>query len=303
MPGRLEPRMTADPSLIARIRAMTTPLQPRPTGLVPRLAPLGGIRAVLFDVYGTLLVSGCGDIGLTAGQSGTEILQQALIAAGLDLKGVAPERLVDTALNDAIHASHARAKAAGTRFPEVDILEIWSEVLQRLGLRADLPARRRIAIEYELRVNAVWPMPGMADLIETLAARGYVLGLVSNAQFYTPLLLEAFLGRPLEAAGVDPGCCGWSYRLLEGKPSPRVFLEALDGLRARHGIDPPRVLYVGNDMRNDIWPAGALGCPTALFAGDERSLRLRENDPDLDGVRPERIITRLPQISDKLLVD
>jgi len=49
----------------------------------------------------------------------------------------------------------------------------------------------RLAVEYECRVNPVWPMPAALETIETLRARGFRLGIVSNAQFYTPLIIEA----------------------------------------------------------------------------------------------------------------
>ena len=42
--------------LVQRIRSLARPLAPLPTGVAPRLAPLPGIRAVLFDLYGTLFV-------------------------------------------------------------------------------------------------------------------------------------------------------------------------------------------------------------------------------------------------------
>ena len=51
-------------------------------------------------------------------------------------------------------------------------------------------------------------------------------------------------------------------------------------------------------MRNDIAPAAALGFRTALFAGDRRSLRLREEDAL--GVTPDAIITSLDQIASVL---
>ena len=53
--------------LIALIRRLAQPLTPRPVapeeGGTARLGPLAGIRGVLFDVYGTLLISAAGEIG------------------------------------------------------------------------------------------------------------------------------------------------------------------------------------------------------------------------------------------------
>jgi putative hydrolase of the HAD superfamily len=46
-------------------------------------------------------------------------------------------------------------------------------------------------------------------------------------------------------------------------------------------------------MLNDISTASAAGCRTALFAGDRRSLRLREGE---NTVEPDMIITGLTEL-------
>jgi putative hydrolase of the HAD superfamily len=62
------------------------------------------------------------------------------------------------------------------------------------------------------------------------------------------------------------------------------------------GIQPVAVLYVGNDMLNDIYPANAIGFQTALFAGDRRSLRLRKDDPRCAALSPDLVVTDLGQL-------
>lgn len=291
----------ADTKLIARCRALTAPLAPLPTAVSARLEPLIGIRAVLFDVYGTLVISGCGDIGLTATGDLPDAFAAAWQAAGLD-PGSLPDGFDGAAaLKQAIQADHAASRAAGVEHPEVDIVAIWRRLLADIGIGADAARLRRLALEYELRTNPVWPMPGLDATLAALAARGLVLGLVSNAQFYTPLMLQAFLGQPLDALGFDPHCCVLSYRQGVAKPSTAVYRPALDALAHRHGIPPEAVLYIGNDMRNDVQPAQALGCRTALFAGDARSLRLREDDPELCRMVPDRVLTELTQLTAQLL--
>jgi len=277
--------------LANRIRTLSSPLEPRTTGTIPSIEPLPGIRAVLFDVYGTLAISASGDIGLAGEQDAQGAFDAALGAAGIRvIEGAGPARL-----EREIRAFHAERKAAGIEFPEVDILNIWSKVLPEQG---DLA---RLAVEYECRVNPVWPMPGLAQVLTDLRRRGLVLGIVSNAQFYTPLMMEGFLGASLADLGFDADCCAWSYRLLEAKPSTRIYEEALAGLKQTYRIEPGEVLYVGNDLRNDIWPASLTGCRTVLFAGDARSLRLREDDPLCAGVVPDRVVTDLRQISGDIL--
>ena len=38
-------------------------MQPLETAIKPNLRQLTGVRAVVFDIYGTLLISGSGDVG------------------------------------------------------------------------------------------------------------------------------------------------------------------------------------------------------------------------------------------------
>jgi putative hydrolase of the HAD superfamily len=114
-------------------------------------------------------------------------------------------------------------------------------------------------------------------------------------------MLEGFLATSLAGLGFDVDCCAWSYRLLEAKPSTRIYEVALSELERTHGILPAEVLYVGNDVRNDIWPASLTGCRTVLFAGDARSLRLREDDPSCAQVVPDRVVTDLRQITENIL--
>ena len=45
------------------VRSLCEPLDPEPTGVQPRLRVLEKVRAVVFDVYGTLLVSASGEVG------------------------------------------------------------------------------------------------------------------------------------------------------------------------------------------------------------------------------------------------
>jgi len=283
--------------LVQRIRARSRPLEPRPTGLAPRVQRLPDIRAVLFDVYGTLFISASGDIAAGELDEDTQAFRMALHEAGLS--GPVAEGGVPgpEAMLDAIRASHARSHERGIEYPEVDILAIWREVLSGLGGAVSEQALRVLAVEYECRVNAVWPMPGADQTLKTLGGRGLSLGIVSNAQFYTPLMFQALLGASPAALGFAPEHCAWSYERGEAKPATDLFQRVLGPLEAHHGIAPAQVLYVGNDRLKDIWPAASLGCRTALFAGDRRSLRLREGDGRCAATEPDLIITDLRDLT------
>ncbi len=278
------------------IRELTSPVRPLPTGYPTRFAPVRA-RALVFDIYGTLLASAAGDVGVDAAADDARAFRRALADGGWQAQD---PRTADEAvrlLRREIAAEHRARQEEGIDYPEVDILEIWRRVLARLGMAPPGPGRslRLLSISYECRTNPVWPMPGLAELLPALQERGLALGILSNAQFYTPLLFEAFFGKDPRSLGFDPGLCLWSFREMEGKPAPGLFRRLNERLN-RRGIAPADVVYVGNDMLKDIWPAAQVGWRTVLFAGDARSLRLRKDNAQVAASRPDMVIDRLDQL-------
>ncbi|MEM6799159.1 MAG: HAD family hydrolase [Planctomycetota bacterium] len=278
------------------IRRLSQPLTPEPTEIEPRLPRLDGIRVIVFDVYGTLLISGSGDISLTSGASRGD----AAIATWQSVLGEPPasasgDNLVDR-LHTVIRANHA---ASPHEFPEVEIRRIWQEVASELGAVLDESQAARLSVEYECRVNPVWPMPGMAPTLAAIREAGLALGIVSNAQFFTPLAMEQLSGETMRSLGFDPTLCIWSYEQEQAKPGRFLYDQSAEAL-AERGFAPREVLYIGNDLLNDVWPASTVGFRTALFAGDARSLRLREDDPRVAGVEPDAVITELREVLEVL---
>ncbi|MFP4446300.1 MAG: HAD family hydrolase [Desulfosudaceae bacterium] len=278
----------ADTGEVLTITVSTPPLEPLPTGLEPGGSLQRPLRALLFDIYGTLLISASGDIALARERlsANTEV---AALLARMDIQ-TPPDELCNR-FAAAVQADHARQQEKGIDWPEVVIEEIWADVL---GLD-DLTAARRFALAFEMAVNPVYPMPHAAALLAEIRQTSLTAGIISNAQFYTPLLLaHIFQARP-EEAWADPDLLFYSYQHGRAKPSRYMFDQAAAVLE-RRGISPGQTLYVGNDMRNDVRPAAESGFQTALFAGDARSLRLREEDGQLNDTRPDLVITDLAQL-------
>ena len=266
------------------------PLAPLPTAVKAGGRLKRPVRAVLFDVYGTLLVSRAGDIA-TAGRPmpGPGGQTDLIARLGLDM---APEQL-HADIRARIGQVHHARRAEGVDVPEVEIDRIWMDILAT----ADRGRARQAALIYELGANPVWPMPHARQVLDVCRRSGLVLGIVSNAQFYTPLVLERLLGASLDALGFAPALRFYSYQLGRAKPSPALF-EAARAAMAQMAIDPAATLYVGNDMGNDVWAAHRAGLQTALFAGDARSLRLRAGDPRCAGLTPDLVLTDLAQLED-----
>jgi len=290
----------ADSSIAALLAELSAPLEPIATSVTPRVQALLGIKAIVFDVYGTLLCSGVGDISVDQATDRDPALREAMEAVGLT---VARGKRFREKWVQEVRAHQDMGKQQGVEYPEVDICCVWGRFLEKMQaeglLSGDLDSATltRASVEYECRVNPAWPMPGFQALLDTLKAEHFHLGIISNAQFFTPTLLEVLSGKSLESLGFEEGGCLWSYRLLEAKPSVRLYQKSAMYWESVHGIHPGEVLYVGNDLLNDIWPAQKVGFRTALFAGDARSLRMHKGDTRVEGVAADLVITELNQIA------
>ncbi|MDD3119023.1 MAG: HAD family hydrolase [Victivallales bacterium] len=292
---------------ISKLLAGYRKLQPLPTGVTPQLNRHQDppVRLILFDVYGTLLVSASGDIDQV------ELTPEKLIAAAAPFKLPFPVdrdffAFVMEKYRHTVTAAWQAQRSDTRPYPEIDILAIWSQLLEELYAEGRLTAlpdpdeQRRIAMVFELCTNPVTPMPGMKETLAALRAAGIELGIVSNAQFYTPVILHYFLNgtwsdRPELDAWFDPELCVFSYRERRAKPDRKLF-DRVSRVIAVRNIPAAETLFVGNDVRKDLIPAAAAGFGSVLFAGDARSLRLYRDDPAVAAFRPDYTITALEQL-------
>jgi len=263
------------------------PLSPRPTELSRKGTLRHKIQGILFDVYGTLLISAAGDAVTQPAKKSITRLQHLLDTYQIpEPVAVVQERLVR-----AIDERHERLRQRRIDYPEIQIDNIW------MGMTGidNREEAAEIAMAYELIVNPVYPMPHMEKLLAACAEKKLIMGIISNAQFYTPVLLRWFLQKDLTDIGFHPSLLIFSYEFGRAKPSGHLFETAVTALK-KMGLEPGQCLYVGNDMANDILPAKNAGFNTALFAGDARSLRLRRKDPACAGIEPDLVITDLIQL-------
>ncbi len=267
-----------------------TPLSPLPTSLNQSGNLKENIKCLLFDVYGTLFISGSGDIGIAKKNlRETEKLDQLLVKFKINKNSGA-------ILKDffaCIEKKHKELREKGVDFPEVEIDRIWMKVLKN----NNMDTVREFALLFELIVNPVYPMPHLKELLSACKKRKIPTGIISNAQFYTPYLFNWFLDSDMEGLGFHSDLIIFSYRFGYAKPSIFLFQVAAEKLK-NMDITANSALYIGNDMLKDIYPAKKAGFKTALFAGDARSLRLRQDDQECKNLSPDLVITDLIQLLD-----
>lgn len=282
-PLRYVPEAAIPPTWLASLRNASLPRRP---------------KAVLFDLYGTLFSSSAGgEPGLakdgsessTAGRDGSEgeaakiLLEKELHAIGVEMDPAAFAEEVAVRIVEFRHAALERHP-----HPEIDIEGVVGSILGG----AEARAIRRLALLLEAWKNPCAPMPGALALIDRLGRRSIRLGIVSNAQFYTPLLFEALFGAPPRDSGFESILTVYSFDGGIAKPDRAVFARAAAPLLAS-AVEPGEILVVGNSAANDIAQAKALGFITALFAGDRRSFR---PGPEDGGGRPDTLIDSLDRL-------
>lgn len=299
-PAPYHSTMAGTHELLSLIRTRSHPTSPQPPELPPALtlrlrAPLPrSPRALLFDIYGTLFASSSGDISLADAHDHASAVRRALT----DGPGTPPHpsaSLLARHFRAAVAREHERLRRAGAIQPEIDVREVWQRAFKTAGFSFPTNRIEAFALSFELAANPVWPMPGVKELLSRLREAGLPLGIVSNAQFYTPLLFPALLGSTAEELGFLPGLIAYSFACGRAKPDPQLFSGPLAEL-AGQGIDSSQVAYVGNDMGNDVATAAAVGCMTILFAGDKRSLRLRQADGQLAALMPDSVVQSLEDV-------
>ena len=284
-------------------KKLSKPLNPKETGAEPSLKKLQDIKCIAFDFYGTMFISAVGDIGIDDGTADVDTFTAALDNSELTIIDKHAAH-VGFDLYDVIVDDYCKAlEKQGYDTPEPDIRAVWTDVLSSLKQKRLIQGTiseevvSKFAIEFEARMNPIWPMPGLTDLLASLREKDLELSIISNSQFYTPIAFEALTGKSLNNIEFNKNLLHWSFEEKLKKPSTRFFESYLEKLsNESSNIKPEQVLYVGNDMLKDVYPANELGLKTALFAGDERSLKWRKDDDRCKDLKPDLVITELNQL-------
>ncbi|HWB02342.1 MAG TPA: HAD family hydrolase [Verrucomicrobiales bacterium] len=210
------------------------------------------VRAIICDIYGTLLEPGPPPPDAAERwERGCESI------AGRTMRLTDFDRLTA----DAVASQNALGRAAGEPFPEVDWLAIVQATIPGLTLEQAVS----LSLLHAACSRTCGAVPGALGALEVFRNAGVVVGIASNAQHYT--------WHELEAAGFhrylfESALCFLSGEHGFAKPSPRVFAWLKERL-ASLGIAPDEALMAGDSMEKDILPARAAGLKTWLIGNDD----------------------------------
>ncbi|MGH9133918.1 MAG: HAD family hydrolase [Ilumatobacteraceae bacterium] len=167
---------------------------------------------------------------------------------------------------DAHRRAHYYAMAHKSRaiVGEADWHEYDLAYVESIGVRVD--DREHAATVLGLSRHAHlwrWPIPETMRALAELAAAAVPMGVVSNASGQ----VEAELRRSAVCqVGAGPGtavlCVVDSHVVGVAKPDPRIFEHALDCFP---GIDPARIVYIGDSITMDVGGARAAGLHPILI--------------------------------------
>ena len=211
-------------------------------------------RAVLFDVYSTLLLVG-------PPPADAEIRWQKLWTAALPQPPRWSRLEFSAACSQVIAQRHAEARSRGITWPEIQWPSVVGELIPELRHLSE--ADREEFIYAHIQTGRTLRLdPTAAATLQWLARRGITLGIASNSQAYTLRELESELARhALSLEIFQPDLCFWSFQHGFSKPDPHVFQVLAARLEAR-GIAPAEVMMVGDRSDNDIQPAQCFGWQT-----------------------------------------
>jgi putative hydrolase of the HAD superfamily len=265
-----------------------------PAAIASRVQKLFDVRAVIFDVYGTLINY------WRPGFDDEEQRRRFLLEAFRQVSDrfgftrflveMNPEEAPEKTLSDLYHGSitlyHETESKRGVDFPEAKVEDVWVLILLMLKRRGYDPEKglsgrvggmaRYLAYTYNFYSLGRELYPGVVGALAELKRNNIALGIVSNAQFYTPIDLTLLIRG--QSRGTyddfnelfDPDLTFFSYEYNAAKPGAVLFEQLYNALYERQ-ILPRQTVFAGNDLVLDIGPAGKAGMRTALFAGDNKS--------------------------------
>jgi 2-haloalkanoic acid dehalogenase type II len=219
------------------------------------------IKAVIFDLYGTLMTSH------EASESIEEALSKILREAGYEIYF----QEVWAARQFVAFIDYTRGRANTPH-------EYYAKVLERLEIHPDSRlVDKFVNKDFEMQKNELYP--DVAATVNKLKTRGIKTAILTTTATwrFMPLLEQNkieidFVCTAREAAAV--------------KPNPRIYQIVL----TRFGINAEEAMMVGDDIKTDILPAKSLGIKAVLLS---RNIRTDRKDAD-------HIVSSLTEITDLL---
>ncbi len=289
---------------------------PIPVKARPSIAPIRGIKAVLWDCYGTLLRVPDGEFTLFPEP---ELRLQVALEKTIHefnmwnsmyrKPGPPWQSMINQYRDYAERLAMAAPKRRGD-FANVNLVSVWAAIVDRLfdkeysydvstyGDVAELS--EKVAYFFHTCLQATEARPGAAQAISDLSANGIRQGILADGQSFTMVQLV----RALALQGIlppihevfSPNTTVFSHQLGVRKPSRSLFDYALLQL-SQVGVSADEILHVSCRLKTDLVPAKAAGMKTALLASEKTGLEAPSELIKDTQSRPDRLLTDITQIT------
>ena len=285
----------------------------------PYLKPLAEIKAVAWNVYGTLLRISDGDLLFQHPQAiRMEIaldktIQEFNMWNSMTRKPGKPWEYMQLKY---LHVWDELKMASSGRkgdMTEVNSAHIWKKLLGMLdkkdyeydtGFYGDLDElSEKVAYFFHSSLQGVEASEGALRALLTIQSGGLRQSLLADAQPFTivqlfrALVEQGTIARP--DALFTPSLNTFSYVEAVRKPSKTLFLRAVDRF-VKIGIEPEQILYISSRVRDDLAVAKSLGMRTALYAAEKLGLQASSEEMKDIATKPDRLITNLDQVREIL---
>jgi FMN phosphatase YigB (HAD superfamily) len=280
----------------------------------PHLVRLPQVRAVTWNVYGTLLAVTGGELlfqhpnDFVMNVALDKTVQEFKMWASMSRKPGQPADYMKVIYEQILDAE--KLAPGGERHPEVAADRVWEAIIKKLFQKDyQFDANffgslneysRKVAYFFHASLQGTACYPGAATALRAVHAAGLAQGLLADGQSFTTVQLQRGLAaqEPVDLDElVPPDLRALSHELRGRKPSERLFRHSLQQLSQR-GITPDQVLHVGSRIVQDIVPAKRFGMRTGLFAGDRASLQATSEQLKEAPSRPDVLLTELSQITE-----
>jgi FMN phosphatase YigB (HAD superfamily) len=283
----------------------------------PYLVRLPGIRAVTWNVYGTLLTLAGGELYLEHPQKFImdvaldKTIQEFKMWKSMTRKPGQPADYMRLIYKNVLDEQRFVAGPPGEKYPEILTDKVWLAIFKKLlqneytfnaGFYGSLDDySRKVAYFFHASLQGTACYEGTLQALTYVQETLGVQGLVADAQCFTTVQLARGLrvqghGGPLESL-IPADLRALSWEVVGKRPSERLFKVMLAKL-AERDIEPGEVLHVGNSIEQDVAPARKLGMRAALFAGDKASLRGTPDQLRQPATRPDVLLTSPDQITE-----
>ncbi|HQX53678.1 MAG TPA: HAD family hydrolase [Planctomycetaceae bacterium] len=297
-------------------RRLIWPKVPAPKVITanPYAKPLPGIRAVLWDVYGTLLRVSDGRFTLFPDD---EVRLQIALDKTIHefnmwnhmYRKPGPPWQSMIGLYKSVTERQSMLAAPRGDVTEVNLVETWRAIIERLfekeyhfdeDLYGDLDEfSEKVAYFFHCCLQATEARAGAVQAMTDIAANEMQQGFLADGQSFT-------LVQTLRALAIQgplpplyelfrPQTLILSHNLGVKKPSRSLFTVAVDQLRSL-GIQAQEILHISCRLKTDLVPARAAGMKTALLVAEKSGLEVDTAILKDPSKKPDRLLTDLSQL-------